>query len=74
MIYEDFTKTIKKILIDYDISSKQIAEKLGESQQNIIGKINRDTIRLMDAEKILDAAGFELKIQKKDIAVTSQEK
>lgn len=65
MIYQDFSKTIKKLIIDSDIGTKQISETLGESQQNIIGKINRESIRLMDAEKILDALGYELRIEKK---------
>lgn len=66
MIYETFSKTVKKLMIDTDIGTKEVAEKIGESQQNIIGKINRETIRLMDAEKILDAIGYELVIKKKD--------
>lgn len=66
MIYKDFSKTIKKLIIDEDTSTKEIADSIGESQQNVIGKINRETIRLMDAEKILDAIGYELAIKKKD--------
>ncbi|AOY76890.1 hypothetical protein [Clostridium formicaceticum] len=65
MLYENFSKTIKKIMIDEETGTKEIAEKLGESQQNVIGKINRETIRLMDVERILDAIGYELVIQKK---------
>ncbi|MFW6016268.1 MAG: XRE family transcriptional regulator [bacterium] len=65
MIYRDFKKTIKKLMIETEIGTKEIAEKLGESQQNIIGKINRETIRLMDAEKILDALGYKLTIKDK---------
>lgn len=66
MIYENFSKTIKKLMIDCEVSTKQIANIIGESQQNVIGKINRESIRLMDAEKILDAIGYELVIKKKD--------
>jgi len=66
MLYEDFTKKIRKLMIDNDIAAKDIAEKLGESQANIIGKINRSTIRLMDAEKILDAIGYEIGLISKE--------
>lgn len=65
MIYKDFDKTVKKLLIDNDIQLNQVAHKLGESPQNLNGKLNRETIRLVDAEKILDAIGYELTINKK---------
>ncbi|CAK7084448.1 hypothetical protein [Tissierella sp.] len=65
MLYQNFSKTVKKLMIDSDVGTKEIAEKIEESQQNVIGKIKRKTIRLMDAEKILDAIGYELTINKK---------
>ncbi|WIF94292.1 hypothetical protein [Caminicella sporogenes] len=66
MIYKNFSKIVKKLLIDKEMTLKQIADTLGESQQNINGKINRETIRLMDAERILDAIGYKLVIKEKD--------
>lgn len=65
MLYKDFDKTVKKLLIDNDVQLKQVADSLGESQQNLNGKLKRETIRLMDAEKILEAIGYELTINKK---------
>lgn len=65
MLYENFSKTLKKIMIDKEIIMKDIAERLGESTQNVSAKINRQTIRLMDAEKILDTLGYELVIKEK---------
>lgn len=62
MLYTDFNKTIKKILIDRDLSLKDIAEKIGDSSQNLVQKLNRETIRLQDAEKILDALNLKLEI------------
>lgn len=64
MIYKTFSKDIRKMFIDNNIGTKEVSELLGESQQNIIGKINRESIRLMDVEKILDVMGYELKIVK----------
>jgi len=66
MLYEDFSKKIKKLMIDTEITAKEIAEQLGESQANIINKINRPTIRLMDAERILNVLGYEIALANKN--------
>lgn len=66
MLYNDFDKTVKKLLIDNDMQLKDVAEILNESQQNISNKLSRKTIRLVDAERILNAIGYKLVIQKKE--------
>ncbi len=65
MIHTDFEKTLKKILIDKDMTISSFAESIGDSKQNLSQKLKRGGIKLKDAEELLDALGFELIIEKK---------
>ena len=47
------------------IVDKDIADKLGCSQQNISNKLVKGSIRLVDFENILNLYGYHLKIVKK---------
>ena len=66
LIHKNFDKTIKKILIDKNMSLTQFAENIGASKQNLSQKLKRGSIRLKDAEELLDILGFELIIKKAD--------
>lgn len=65
MLYETLNKKIKILMIEEEINIKDISEKLKESPQNVNQKIGRKTIRLMDAERVLDVLGYKLSIEKK---------
>lgn len=56
-------KEIRKILLDEDIEIKELASRLNTSQQNISAKLKRNNFTVKDVEKILDALGYELKIE-----------
>ena len=66
MLHEKFEKTVRKILIDKEINISKLSEMLGESQANVGQKLKRKTIRLLDAEKILNVLGYDLIIRKRD--------
>ena len=57
---------MRKILIDKEINISKLSEMLGESQANVGQKLKRKTIRLLDAEKILNVLGYDLIIRKRD--------
>ena len=59
----DIEKEIRKILLDEDIEIKELASRLNTSQQNISAKLKRNNFTVKDVEKILDALGYELKIE-----------
>ena len=59
----DFSKEIKKMLIDEEMNIIQLAEKLGTSQQNIGAKLKRNNPRLSEMKEISEALGYELKIE-----------
>ena len=56
-------KEIRKILLDEDIEIKELASRLNTSQQNISAKLKRNNFTVKDVEKILDALGYEVKIE-----------
>ena len=56
-------KEIRKILLDEDIEIKELARRLNTSQQNISAKLKRNNFTVKDVGKILDALGYELKIE-----------
>ena len=56
-------KEIRKILLDEDIEIKELAKRLDTSQQNISAKLKRNNFTVKDVEKILNAVGYELKIE-----------
>lgn len=66
MIHTEFEKTLKKILIDKDMTISSFAESIGDSKQNLSQKLKRGTIRLKEAEELLDSLGYDLVIKKKN--------
>lgn len=66
MLHKEFRKIVLKILIEKDMTLKELSEILGESQQNLSQKLKRESIKLLDVEKILDALDYDIMIKKKD--------
>lgn len=59
----DFSKEIKKILIDKDMTISDLATKLDVTQQNISAKLKKNDPRLSEINKIADALGYNVKIE-----------
>jgi len=59
----DFSKMIKKILIDKDMNMGQLADKLDTSQQNLSAKLKRNNPSLKEMQEIAEALAYELKIE-----------
>lgn len=59
----DFSKEIKKILIDEDMTISDLATKLDVTQQNISAKLKKNDPRLSEVNKIADALGYNVKIE-----------
>ena len=55
------TKTIKKIMLDKNISVKELAEKLGIKPQILSNKLYRDTFTYNDYVKIVNILGCDVK-------------
>lgn len=63
----DIAKEIKKILIDKDMTSTDLAEKLGVTQQNVSAKLKKNDMRISEIEKILGVLGYKLDVEFKKI-------
>lgn len=63
------SKTIKKIMLDTDISVKDLAQKLGCSPQVLSNKLYRDTFSYADYIKIADLLGCDVKTIVRDSKV-----
>lgn len=59
----DFSKEIKKILIDKDMTISDLATKLDVTQQNVSAKLKKNDPRLSEVDKIADALGYYVKIE-----------
>ncbi len=59
----DFSKEIKKILIDKDMTISDLATKLDVTQQNVSAKLKKNDPRLSEINKIADALGYNVKIE-----------
>lgn len=64
-------KTIKKILIDEDMTLTELTEifnkkyNKNDSVQNLSNKLSRGSLRYDEAERIAKALGYEIKWEKK---------
>lgn len=64
-------KTIKKILIDEDMTLTDLVSKINEEYeredtvQNLSNKLRRGTLKYREAEEIADILGYEIKWIKK---------
>ena len=63
------SKTIKKIMLDKDISVKDLAQKLGCSPQVLSNKLYRDTFSYADYIKIADLLDCDVKTIVRDTKV-----
>lgn len=57
-----FTKLLKIKLVENDMTAKDLAAKLGTTQQNISAKMKRDNFSEKEMRQIADALGCDLKI------------
>lgn len=60
------SKTIKKIMLDKNITVKALAEKLGMTPQVLSNKLYRDTFTYNDYVKIADVLGCDVKTISRD--------
>ena len=63
------SKTIKKIMLDKDISVKDLAKKLGCSSQVLSNKLYRDTFSYADYIKIASLLDCDVKTVVRDTKV-----
>lgn len=54
---------IRKLMIDENQTVTGLAKKLNTSQQNLDAKLKRNNLKISDLENILDALGYDLKIE-----------
>lgn len=59
----DIDKSIRKILIDEEVTLVKLAEKLDTSHQNLSAKLRRNNLRLIEIKEIADALGYDIKIE-----------
>lgn len=57
-----FTKLLKIKLIENDMTAKELAAKLGTSQQNFSAKMKRDNFSEKEMFQIADVLNLDLKI------------
>lgn len=73
MIYENNEQLaieLKKLMLDCKLSQREIADRLGIKPQGLTKLMNKKNFGFSDAQKILNAMGYELDInftQKKDV-------
>lgn len=59
----DFSKVIKKILIDEDMTISDLAKRLDVTQQNISAKLKKNDPRISEINKIADVLGYDVEIK-----------
>lgn len=62
----DTTKIIKKLLVDKDINTVELAKRLGCGTANIYNKYKRNNFSVNELEEIANAVGCQLKISFED--------
>lgn len=65
---EQFTKEIRKLLIEESTNATELGVKISESQQNINKKIRNASFGYVDFVNLLDILGYEVIWVKKDKA------
>ncbi|MFR3656666.1 MAG: helix-turn-helix domain-containing protein [Eisenbergiella sp.] len=58
----DGTKIVKKLLLDSNINTVELARRLGCGTANIYNKYKRNNFSLNEIEEIADVCGYEVKI------------
>ena len=59
----NLSKKIKKLLIDEDLTIKELAAKLDTSPNNISNKLSRGDMRFSDLENIAGVLGYKIKLK-----------
>lgn len=59
----DTTKLIKRLLVDVDINTVELAKRLGCGTANLYNKYKRNNFSINELEQIADALGCDLKIE-----------
>lgn len=59
-------KLIKQLLIERDMSIKELAERLGIEHQSMRNKLYRDSFSFADMEKIADILDCNIKVLTRD--------
>lgn len=58
----DTTKKVKKLLVEYNMTASQLAEKIGTSQPNLSKKMKNNSLSVDDLEKIAAALNIEFEV------------
>ena len=54
---------IKKMFLDANTTQSEVSKKIGTTQANLSKKFKNNTLYSKDIEQIVDALGYELKIE-----------
>lgn len=54
----DITKKVKMLLVEFDMTITQLAEKMGTSQPNLSKKLKNNSLSIADLEKIAEVFGI----------------
>lgn len=61
-----FTKLLRLTLVEKEMIAKELAEKIGTTQQNLSAKMKRDNFSEKEMRQIADALGLDLEIVMKE--------
>ena len=64
-IYEDndqLKKELKKLVIDSELTQKEVAEKIGVKPQQYTNIVNKENLAFRDVKRIAMACGYELRV------------
>ena len=54
---------IKKMFLDANTTQSEVSKKIGTTQANLSKKFKNNTLYSKDIEQIVDALGYELKLE-----------
>lgn len=57
-----FTKSLRLTLVEKEMTAKELATKIGTTQQNLSAKMKRDNFSEKEMRQIADALGLDLEI------------
>jgi DNA-binding Xre family transcriptional regulator len=61
-----FTKLLRLTLVEKEMIAKELAAKIGTTQQNLSAKMKRDNFSEKEMRQIADALGLDLEIVMKE--------
>ena len=59
---EQLKKELKKLVIDSELTQKEVAEKMGVKPQQYTNIVNKENLAFRDVKRIAAACGYELRI------------